>query len=65
MNEKIQISGFDNGRKKLSDPVFTDKWNKLYHTCGWSSPYQSPEFIRTWFKFYQNIIVMLENVALN
>lgn len=32
---------------------FMKKWKNLYLQCSWSTPYQSPEYVTTWFDSYK------------
>ncbi|HYH14829.1 MAG TPA: GNAT family N-acetyltransferase [Flavisolibacter sp.] len=36
----------------LSDENFLASWSDLYHTCSWSTPYQSKEYVCSWYQLY-------------
>ncbi len=36
----------------LSDNLFLEKWDSLYHTCPWATIYQSKEFVINWYRVY-------------
>jgi RimJ/RimL family protein N-acetyltransferase/CelD/BcsL family acetyltransferase involved in cellulose biosynthesis len=38
----------------LSDIVFLEKWQNLFDSCHWSTVFQSVDFIKIWFQFYQD-----------
>ncbi|MBM9538450.1 GNAT family N-acetyltransferase [Desulfobulbus alkaliphilus] len=36
----------------LSDPTFTENWEKLYISCPWATVYQSYSYAQVWYKSY-------------
>ena len=38
----------------LRDPTHREIWQALYVACPWRNPYQSYEFVETWYRHYQH-----------
>ena len=39
----------------LSDHDFLLQWQQLYARCPWSTPFQTPPFVTTWFQCYGDL----------
>ncbi|HEY1025284.1 MAG TPA: GNAT family N-acetyltransferase [Sphingobacteriaceae bacterium] len=37
----------------LSDDTFLRSWDELYRSCRWATPFQSKEFVTTWYRVYE------------
>ncbi len=61
----MKVKLFDNGYSDFQNQKFLDQWKRLYIECPWGTPFQSPEFVTTWFNSYKSmyspIIIGLEN----
>ena len=38
----------------LEDKSFLAQWDALYQSCCWATPYQSKEYVRTWYRLYSD-----------
>jgi hypothetical protein len=38
----------------LEDACFRDEWNRLYNSCAWATVFQSPSFVVTWYRVYED-----------
>lgn len=36
----------------IFEPIFQESWLALYHSCHWSTVFQSPEFVTQWYSLY-------------
>jgi hypothetical protein len=34
----------------LDEPPFRRQWQELYDNCAWSTVYQHPAFVETWYR---------------
>jgi CelD/BcsL family acetyltransferase involved in cellulose biosynthesis len=48
----ITISRGPTGSQLLEDPGFCAQWLALCERCPWSTSYQLPAFVRTWYRIY-------------
>lgn len=42
----------DGATELFADPRFRESWELLWASCPWSTPFQSPGFVLTWFAAY-------------
>ncbi len=63
----MKLKLLNNDFSELLNQIFLDQWKQLYNNCSWATPFQSPEFVTTWFDSYQRIyspiIIGLEDDA--
>ena len=38
----------------LEESKFLTEWDSLYHSCQWSTVFQSPDFVTTWYRLYRH-----------
>jgi CelD/BcsL family acetyltransferase involved in cellulose biosynthesis len=50
----IELLMGDEVLQLLEDIRFLGEWNQLYHHCPWATVFQSPAFVVTWYRIYQN-----------
>jgi CelD/BcsL family acetyltransferase involved in cellulose biosynthesis len=49
----------------LADPAFRDQWQALYEACPWGTPFQSSEFVATWYDVYASRFTPVILYAMN
>jgi CelD/BcsL family acetyltransferase involved in cellulose biosynthesis/GNAT superfamily N-acetyltransferase len=49
---RIELATGPDAVRLLADPAFRDQWRALYDACPWGTPFQSPEFVTTWYDVY-------------
>lgn len=37
----------------IEEEEFLEDWEELYHSCPWATPYQSREYVCSWYNLYQ------------
>ncbi len=53
-NSSIELLMGDEVLQLLDDIRFLGEWKQLYHNCPWATVFQSPSFVVTWYRIYQN-----------
>jgi len=61
----MKIHLHDEAWETLKNQGFLNAWDELYSQCAWATPYQSQQFVITWFENYKNnyspVIITLSN----
>lgn len=52
--KKVELLTGEEVIHMLEDQAFVAGWDALYRSCPWSTVFQSPEFVLTWYKLYEN-----------
>ena len=65
MKTKLTTIGNQRAWQLLDDPKFLGDWTVLHGSCPWATPFQSQEYVTTWFLSYRTqfdpIVVMQYN----
>jgi CelD/BcsL family acetyltransferase involved in cellulose biosynthesis len=51
----LRIATGDAARETLRDPEFILAWKALHTSCEWATTLQSPEFVDTWYRVYDDL----------
>ena len=51
---QINIRAGDEAYLTLEDSRFQKEWQALYQQCLWSTPFQTHQFVNTWYKTYRD-----------
>jgi len=51
----VTISRGSAGAQLLEQPAFSAQWSELCERCAWSTSYQSPAFVGTWYRIYSGV----------
>jgi len=54
MDKLIELYKGQQASQLLRSRLFQTSWKNLYCECNWSTPFQSPGFVITWFEVYAN-----------
>ena len=52
MSDPLELITEQHARELIRNVSFQKEWESLYQECGWSTPFQSPGFVITWFQVY-------------
>lgn len=49
---ELRVLHGEAAQRWLADPAIAQAWRYLHDRCPWSTPFQSPCFVKTWFETY-------------
>lgn len=50
---KVEVLIGKGALRQIEEEEFLADWEELYHSCPWATPYQSREYVCSWYKLYQ------------
>jgi CelD/BcsL family acetyltransferase involved in cellulose biosynthesis len=50
----FEIAGGSDAESLLEDSEFCSEWGRLCRHCSWATPFQGPDFARTWYRIYRD-----------